>query len=56
MSNFDLIETGGAPVKAWIRGVPLEDAARRQLCQVAQLLTWWLCWVTTMDAAACTSR
>ena len=37
MSNFDVIETGGAPVKAWIRGVPLEDAALRQLCHVAQL-------------------
>jgi len=37
MSNYDLIETGGAPVKAWIRGVPLEDAALRQLCHVAQL-------------------
>ena len=37
MSNFDVIETGGAPIKAWIRGVPVEDAARRQLCNVARL-------------------
>jgi tRNA-splicing ligase RtcB len=37
MSNFDVIETGGAPVKAWIRGVPLEDAALQQLRHVAQL-------------------
>lgn len=28
---------GGVPVKAWIRGVPLEDAARRQLENVARL-------------------
>src|SRR5258708_23298087 len=37
MSNFDFIETGGAPIKAWIRGVPLEDAARRQVENVARL-------------------
>jgi tRNA-splicing ligase RtcB len=28
---------GGVPVKAWVRGVPLEDAARRQLENVARL-------------------
>lgn len=28
---------GGVPVKAWVRGVPLEDAARRQLDNVARL-------------------
>lgn len=37
MSNFDYIETGGAPIKAWTRGVPIEDAARRQIENVARL-------------------
>src|SRR6195256_5470398 len=27
----------GTPIKAWIKGVPLEDAARQQLLNVAQL-------------------
>src|ERR1700727_1092472 len=27
----------GAPIKAWTKGVPLEDAARQQLVNVAQL-------------------
>src|ERR687887_2224632 len=27
----------GAPIKAWTKGVPLEDAARQQLLNVAQL-------------------
>ena len=31
MSNYDLIETSGVPIKAWTRGVGVEDAARRQL-------------------------
>ncbi|NVB82092.1 MAG: RtcB family protein [Kofleriaceae bacterium] len=37
MSNFDLIETSGVPIKAWTRGVGVEDAARRQLENVARL-------------------
>lgn len=37
MSNYDLIETGGAPVKAWTRGVPIDDGARQQLRNVARL-------------------
>ena len=37
MSNHELIETSGVPIKAWIRGVALEDAARKQLENVAQL-------------------
>src|SRR5271165_5321750 len=32
-----VIETGGAPIKAWIEGVPLEDSARQQLLNVASL-------------------
>jgi tRNA-splicing ligase RtcB (3'-phosphate/5'-hydroxy nucleic acid ligase) len=35
--NYDLIETGAAPIKAWTRGVALEDSARRQLENVARL-------------------
>ncbi|HLL20949.1 MAG TPA: RtcB family protein [Kofleriaceae bacterium] len=35
--SFDLIETGGVPIKAWTRGVAMEDAARRQLQNVATL-------------------
>jgi tRNA-splicing ligase RtcB len=37
MSNFDLIETGGAPIKAWTRGVPIEESARKQIENVARL-------------------
>jgi tRNA-splicing ligase RtcB len=37
MSNFEHIESGGAPIKAWIRGVPLEEAAKAQLVNVARL-------------------
>ena len=36
--NYELIPTdGGVPIKAWIRGVPLEDAAATQLKNVARL-------------------
>jgi tRNA-splicing ligase RtcB (3'-phosphate/5'-hydroxy nucleic acid ligase) len=37
MANFDYIETGGAPIKAWTRGVPIEAAARQQIENVASL-------------------
>jgi hypothetical protein len=37
MSNFDTIETGGAPIKAWTRGVPIEETARQQIENVARL-------------------
>src|SRR6478672_9857646 len=37
MSNYELIETAGVPIKAWTRGVGVEDAARRQLENVARL-------------------
>jgi tRNA-splicing ligase RtcB len=37
-SDYQLLETpGGVPVKAWIRGVALEDEARKQLENVARL-------------------
>lgn len=35
--QYETIETGRAPVKAWVRGVPVEDAARRQLENIARL-------------------
>jgi len=37
MASYDLIETAGVPIKAWTRGVALEDAARTQLVNVARL-------------------
>lgn len=37
MAEFEVMETGAAPVKAWVTGVPVEDAARRQLENVARL-------------------
>ncbi|MBP0629751.1 MULTISPECIES: RtcB family protein [unclassified Cupriavidus] len=36
--HYDVIETGaGKPVKMWTRGVPVEDAARQQLVNTAQM-------------------
>ncbi|HEY5946608.1 MAG TPA: RtcB family protein [Kofleriaceae bacterium] len=37
MSNYELIETAGVPIKAWTRGVGVEDSARKQLENVARL-------------------
>ncbi len=37
MSGFELIQTSGAPIKAWTRGVPIEDRAMDQLRNVAGL-------------------
>jgi len=34
---YDVIQEGGAPIKLWTRGVPLEDQARRQLINMAAL-------------------
>ena len=34
---YKVIQEGGAPIKAWIEGVPLEDAARTQLINAASL-------------------
>jgi tRNA-splicing ligase RtcB len=34
---YELIETHGAPIKAWIQGVPCEEAAKRQLRNIATL-------------------
>ena len=35
--NYELIETPGKPVKAWIKGVTLDEGARQQLYKVAQM-------------------
>jgi tRNA-splicing ligase RtcB len=37
MSNYELIEAGGVPIKAWTRGVPIEDQARKQLENISTL-------------------
>lgn len=38
MANFDFLPVeGGVPIKAWTRGVPVEDRARQQLGNVAGL-------------------
>src|SRR3954470_2074759 len=37
MASYELIETEGVPIKAWTRGVGVEDAARKQLENVARL-------------------
>jgi tRNA-splicing ligase RtcB len=37
MTNVQYIESAGRPIKAWTRGVQLEDAALRQLQNVASL-------------------
>src|SRR4029453_5184079 len=37
MSGPETIDTGYAPIKAWVEGVPVEDAARRQLFNIAAL-------------------
>ena len=37
MASYELFETDGVPIKAWTRGVALEDAAKKQLTNVARL-------------------
>lgn len=37
MSNYEVIETSNVPIKAWTRGVGIEDAARKQLENTARL-------------------
>ena len=34
---YEVIQTKGKPIKAWIAGVPLDDGARQQLINVASL-------------------
>src|SRR5574343_1975319 len=36
--DYELLQQdGGSPIKMWTRGVPVEDSARQQLLQTAQL-------------------
>ena len=35
--TYDVIVEGGAPIKAWVRGVQLEDEARKQLVNVSKM-------------------
>ena len=37
MENYEVIHEGGLPIKAWVKGVQLEDTARQQLVNVATL-------------------
>src|SRR5512144_1851998 len=37
MSRYEVIQTKGSPILAWTKGVPVEEAARRQLENVAGL-------------------
>lgn len=37
MSGYDVIETGHAAIKAWTKGVPVEEAAKQQLRNIASL-------------------
>jgi tRNA-splicing ligase RtcB len=37
MVSFEVTETSGVPIKAWTRGVPVEDAAMQQLKNCASL-------------------
>jgi tRNA-splicing ligase RtcB len=35
--NYDVYSTSNFPIKAWVRGVPVEDAAKSQLANIASL-------------------
>jgi tRNA-splicing ligase RtcB len=37
MSSYEIFETAGVPIKAWTRGVSVEDEAKKQLENVARL-------------------
>lgn len=37
IDNFEVLGVGRVPIKAWTRGVPVEDAARQQLLNLAGL-------------------
>ena len=39
--NYETIEGGVVPVKAWTRGVPVEETARKQLVETASLPFVW---------------
>ncbi|MEM6790699.1 MAG: RtcB family protein [Myxococcota bacterium] len=35
--SYDVFETDHRPIKAWVRGVPIDDGAKRQLANIAAL-------------------
>ncbi|MEZ4444834.1 MAG: RtcB family protein [Polyangiaceae bacterium] len=35
--NYEVFDTNGKPIKAWVRGVPVEDGAKRQLERLAEM-------------------
>jgi len=35
--NYDVLNYGGSPIKAWVNGVPVEDEAKKQLRNIASL-------------------
>ena len=35
--NYEAFDTNGKPIKAWVRGVPVEDGAKRQLERLAEM-------------------
>ncbi len=35
--NYELFETSGQPIKAWVRGVQMDDSAKQQLSNIASL-------------------
>ena len=35
--NYEVIDSGKAPIKAWIKGVPFEPEAKKQLLNIARL-------------------
>jgi tRNA-splicing ligase RtcB len=37
MSEYEVIEAGGVPIKAWTKGVPVEAQARQQLGNISRL-------------------
>lgn len=37
MRTYNIIETGAAPIKAWTKGVPVDNGAERQLRSIASL-------------------
>ena len=37
MSNFEVLQDGGLPVKMWTKGVPVEDSARGQLLNLSRM-------------------
>ena len=39
--TFETIQSDGVPIKAWTRGVPVEDVARKQLVESARLPFVW---------------